>query len=228
MNEIFRNIEDAKHIELITKPEFLAVSSALYTHILRLHKKVSLVCTSSNIDKKYAFLPWFEKIKRSDTPSADVRIACNFSVKSLYEAFVTENIKPNQKMATALYAALIDETQGFTQGVDGTIFAMAQVLIECGAEHKLCVRFMRTNASLAFLRLKALMLKKLLLQNDAKAALFCVSESEINATGANLENAYIIMQEAFALQYVEMAILLQSDAEYEIKKVIYKESSFEK
>lgn len=224
MNEIFKNIQNAKHIELVAEPEFLAVASALYTYILRLHKKVSLVSKSKNIDIKFSFLPWFEKIKSSDTPSADLKIVCNFSSRTLYEAFEKENITLNKKMATALYGALLDETRGFVKGVDGTIFAMAQVLIECGAEHKVCSRFILKNATLAFLRLKSLMLKKMLLLNDAKAAFFCLDENEIKATGASLENAYEIMQEAFALRYVEMVVLLDSDSEYEVQKVIYKES----
>jgi phosphoesterase RecJ-like protein len=224
MNEIFKSILNAKHIELVAEPEFLAVASALYTHILRLHKKVSLVCKAKNIDKKFSFLPWFEKIKTSDTPSADLKIICDFSSKTLYEIFEQENIKLNQKMATAMYAALLNETQGFMKAVDGTTFARAQVLIECGAEHQNCSRFILKNASLAFLRLKSLMLKKLLLQNDAKAALFYLAENEIKATGASLEDAYEIMQEAFTLGYVEMAVLLDTDTEYEVKKIIYKES----
>jgi phosphoesterase RecJ-like protein len=223
MNEILKNILNARHIEIVATPGFLAVASALYTHILRLHKKVSLVCKSKDIDKKFSFLPWFEKIKVSDTPSADLSIVCDFSSKNLYEALQKEDIKLNQKMATALYGALLDETQGFTRGVDGTIFAMAQVLIESGAEHKLCSSFLLKNRTLAFLRLKSLMLKKMLLQNSAKAALFYISENEMKATGASLKNAYEIMQEAFDLNYVEMAVLLDSDLEYEVKKVIYKE-----
>lgn len=223
MNEIFKNIQNAKHIEIVAKPEFLAVASALYTYILRLHKKVSLVCKSKNIGNKFSFLPWFEKIKVSDTPSADFTIACEFSSKILYEALQKEDIKLNKKMATALYGALLDETRGFVHGVDGTTFAMAQLLIECGAEHELCSRFILKNTTLAFLRLKSLMLQKLFLHNSAKAALFCISENEMKATGASLEEAYQIMQEAFDLRYVEMAVLLDSDLEYAVKKVIYKE-----
>jgi phosphoesterase RecJ-like protein len=224
MNEIFKNIQNAKHIEIVAEPEFLSVASALYTHILRLHKKVSLVCKSQNIDNKFSFLPWFEKIKSSDTPSADLRIVCNFHSKTLYEIFEKENTILNKKMATALYAGLLYETQGFVKAVDGTTFATAQVLIECGAEHKLCSQFLLKNATLAFLRLKSLMLKKLLLRNDAKAALFCISESDLKATGTSLEDAYQIMQEAFVLGYVEMAVLLDSDLEYEVRKIFYKES----
>lgn len=224
MNGIFKNIQNAKHIELVAEPEFLAVASALYTHVLRLHKKVSLVCKSKNIDNKFSFLPWFEKIKSSDTPSADLSIACNFDIKTLYEAFKLENIKLNQKMATALYAALLDETEGFAKDVDGTTFAVAQALIECGAQHELCYNFIFKNKSLAFLRLKGLMLNKMLLQNNAKAALFCIGENEIKSTGASVADAYEIMQEAFKLRYVEMVILLDSGLEYEIKKVMYKEN----
>ncbi|MDD2790080.1 MAG: phosphoesterase [Sulfurimonas sp.] len=223
MNEIFKNIQNAKHIEIIVQPDFIGSASALYTYILTLHKKVSLVCKAKNIDKKFSFLPWFEKIKSSDTPSADLSIVCDFSAQSLYEAFDAHTVKLNKKMATALYGALIYETQGFSKGVDGTIFAMAEVLLACGAEHELCVREILQNTSLAYVRLKALMLTKMLLQNSAKTALFIICDDDIQATGASLEDACEIMLEAFSLRYVEMVVLLNSDHEYRVVQVKYKE-----
>ncbi|MGB3960802.1 MAG: phosphoesterase [Sulfurimonas sp.] len=223
MNEIFKNIQNAKHIEIIVEADFMGSASALYTYILTLHKKVSMTCKAENIDKKFSFLPWFEKIKSSDTPSADLSIVCDFSAKSLFEVFQINEIKLNKKMATALYGALVYETQGFTKGIDGTIFAMAEVLVACGAEHLLCTRALLQSTSLAFLRLQSVMLKSMLLQNSAKAAVFNICEDELKATGANKKDAYEIMQEAFKLEYVEMVVLLDSDHEYEIIKVKYKE-----
>jgi hypothetical protein len=67
------------------------------------------------------------------------------------------------------------------------------------------------------------MLKNMLLQNSAKVALFTLSEDELHATGAKQEDAYQIMQEAFRLEYVEMVVLLDSDHEFEVIKVKYKE-----
>ncbi|DAB30806.1 MAG TPA: phosphoesterase [Sulfurimonas sp. UBA12504] len=223
MNEIFQNIQNAKHIEIIVQADFMGSASALYTYILTLHKKVSMVYRAENIDKKFSFLPWFEKIKSSDIPSADLSIICDFSAKSLYEVFQINAIKLNKKMATALYGALIYETQGFKKGVDGTTFAMAEVLIACGAAHTLCVDAILQNTSLAFLRLQSIMFRNMFLQNCAKAAVFTICEEELKATGANMEDAYKIMQEAFKLEYVEMVVLLDSDHEYEIIKVKYKE-----
>ena len=57
MNDIFKKIDAAKHIEIIVEAENLFVGSALYSYILTLHKKVSLVCKEERIDHKFSFLP---------------------------------------------------------------------------------------------------------------------------------------------------------------------------
>ena len=223
MNDFFKNIDRANHIEIVAEIEFLPHASALYTHMLRLHKKVSLVCLSENIDKKFSFLPWFEKIKSTRISSADMRMVCDFSAKSLYDFFMTQECQPNKKMATALYAALICETNGFRKELDGTIFAMAGVLIELGADSTRSTRFLLQRTTLSYLRLKASMLKKMLLQNDAKVAIFFMHHDDLLASGANHHDAFLIMQEALDLEYVEVVILLESDKENELKKIIYKE-----
>ena len=51
MNEILNKIESYKHIEIVVESQSLFVANALYTYILTLHKKVSLVCKEKNIDR---------------------------------------------------------------------------------------------------------------------------------------------------------------------------------
>ena len=127
-------------------------------------------------------------------------------------------------MATALYGGLLQETDNFSNSVvDGTIFAMAKELIECGGDYKICNNFIMKRTTLCILRLKALMLKNMTLQNSAKAAVFYICENDIKSTGATLEDCTEAMIESLNLVYVELAVLLNIDKEYEVLKLIYKE-----
>ena len=105
--------------------------------------------------------------------------------------------------------------------VDGTVFADVSDLIEQGADYKLCNKSIMRRVSLSTLRLKAMMLKNMILINDSKAALFCVSEDDFKASGADLSQAFEIMREGLHLPYVEMAILL--DSENRVLKLIIEE-----
>ena len=224
MNEIFKEIKSAQHIEIIVDKEYLFVASALYTYILTLHKKVSLVCKDDLVDYKYSFLPWFEKIKRTDTPSADYKVVLDCSVLELFEMFKKLDIKINKKIATALYGAVLYETQGFTNSVlNGTFFAVSSELISAGAEYKLATTALIKSTTLGFLRLKSIMLEKMVLQNNAKAAVFVICDDDLKSTSASLLDAQNIMLEALELRYVEMVVLLDSDNKYEIIKIRNKE-----
>lgn len=224
MEEILQKIDKAKHVEIVVESEFLTAASALYTHVLRLHKKVSLVCRDKNIGLKYSFLPWFEKIKSSVSSSADLSIVFLYSSLELYKYFKINNIKINPKMATALYAGILEESHGFMDNsFNGMNFAAVGELIECGADYKLCNKFIIKRTTLSVLRLKALMLKDMILLNSAKAAIFSVCESDLKSTGASFDDAKEIMNEAFGLEYVEIAILLNSDAQNEVIKLKVKE-----
>jgi len=221
---ILNSIEDAKHVMIVTQLGSIAGASALYTHILRLHKKVSLVCLDSSIDKKLSFLPWFDKIKIIKTSSADFTIEFKYSCTELYDFIKISKIKINSKMATALYGGLLEETEGFlNKKTTKNSFAMAEDLIECGADYEICNHFIMKRTTLASLRLKALMLKNMTLLNSAKAAVFQISNDDLKSTGASIENCDDSLKEALKLPSVEMAILLSRDKEYRVLKLIYKE-----
>ena len=114
MNELFKKINEVKHVQIVVEEEYLYSASALYTYVLRLHKKVSLTCASKELDVKYGCLPWFEKIKTLQTPSAELTINLNHTALELCDAFSERNVELNPKMATALYAGLLNETKGFS------------------------------------------------------------------------------------------------------------------
>ena len=227
MNKILNKIEDAKHIEIVVESEKLFVGSALYTYILTLHKKVSLVCKSNDIEYKYSFLPWFDKIKRSDTPSADLSIKLEVSGEKLYDYFKQNSITINKKMATALYGALLDESEGFRNNKLGTLFFdTISSLIKYNADYKICQKFIVEFNSLALLRLKAIMLQEMKIENDAKNAIFFLSDEKLKRTGANLKDAQQIIKESFFLPYIERAILLNNDKENEVIMILNKEEKF--
>jgi len=224
MKNIIKSISEAKHIELVVEKDFLFVASALYTYILTLHKKVSLVCKSDDIGYKYAFLPWIEKVKRSDTPSADVTIRLSVTSKELYLLFKQEDIKINKKIAIALYAALVTDTDGFRNSrTDGMIFAMASELVKSGAEHSLVFKHLINHSSLGALRLKSIILQNMLLVDSAKVAILTISQEDLKVTGSTLDDAIKHMQEPFLLPYVEVVVLLDSTNEYEMIKIINKD-----
>lgn len=224
MNDIFKKIDAAKHIELFVKPQELFVGSVLYSYILTLHKKVSLVCKNERIEHKFSCLPWFEKIKITETPSADLRLIVDYSFAEVYQYFKNSDIKINKKMATAFYGALLFETDGFLNvKTDGTSFALANELIALGAEYKMCKYFILEHCTLGQLRLKSLMLEKMVLINDATVALFVIDKNDLKSTRTLIEDALLIIKEGFRLEYVQSVILLSSDDQHNVIKIINKE-----
>ena len=207
MNNIFKQIDEVKYIQIVATQEQLAVASALYTYILRLHKKVSLVCLSKTVDTRYSFLPWFDKIRKVISPSAELTLELalepTFGARELLEYFQSAGVVLNAKMATALYMALLQETDGFkNSNVDGMTFAFASELVSAGAQHTECSQnFYRTT--LAQLRLKALMFTKMSLVSSATEVIFHLCDDDFSATGATIQDAEKIAQEAFNLPYIK-------------------------
>lgn len=215
-------IKKASYVVILTSNDSFADASALYTHILREHKKVSLVCKTQDVDNSFSFLPWFDKLRGLEPSSADLVIDMDLESESLYKLFKSNALTINVKIATALYAGLLKSFDGFlSNSVDGTTFALASELIELGADYKSCHKFMLKRASLSTLRLKANMLKSMVLINSSKAALFSITPNDLEVSGADLTDAYIVMQEALSLPYVELAILI--DDKNEVLKLITEE-----
>lgn len=260
MHEILQRIDKASHIVVIAHlnpdADSLGSASALYTHILRLHKKVSFFCATKNLSQKFACIPWFEKIKESYPTSADLAIAldcgtkqrvgvdvecdlinidhhqsnnnfgtynlvdakCISTTQLLYHFFEQNEISINQKMATALYAGLLDDSKGFVgEDVNGTTFAVLERLIEYKAEYKNCNRFLRRYATLAALRLKGLMLQNMELLYDAQLSLFCVHIEDMKATGAMGIDCESALDESLYLPTVSIALLLKENRDGSIK-----------
>lgn len=136
----------------------------------------------------------------------------------LFNFFKSNNIKINKKMATALYAGLLDDSNGFmNDNVGGTTFAFAKELIDYGADYKICNNFIMKNISLGALRLKAIMFKNMMLESEAKIAIFCVSRDDIKESGADEEECELALEESMHLPHVEIAILVRQNSDLSIK-----------
>jgi hypothetical protein len=223
MDTIFNKTNYAKHIMIVADEEHLALASALYTYFLREHKKVSLVVEALEVDKKFAFLPWYDKIKSLKPSSCDFVVEVDFSCVDFFDYLKKSQTKINQKMATALYTALLIESDGFLKGIgDGTIFAIAKELIEYKAEYKIVNENIRGRVTLSFLRLKAMMLKEMLLVKSATQAVFYISKNDLESCNADIKECEIVMKESLGLPYVKEALLLDKDINDKIIKKIRK------
>ena len=260
MNEILKRIESAKHVVVISHvnpdADSLGSASAVYTHLLRLHKKVSWFCATKNINQKFLFLPWSQNIRDTFPSSADLVISlgcgsleslcfaiecdlinidhhkgnteygqynlvdlkCISTTEVLYKLFKENGVSINTKMATAIYAGLLKNSNGFLdERCDGTIFALAKELIDSGADYKLCNKFIMQYQTLGILRLKAIMNKNMQLFSDARVAIFCVNHEDMIASGAVESDFENTLEEALWLPSVEASLLLKQNSDLSIK-----------
>ena len=136
----------------------------------------------------------------------------------LYNFFKDNGIKINKKIATAFYAGLLDDSNGFLdERVDGTIFAVIKHLVDSGADTKLCNKYIMQYMSLAAFRLKAIMLMNMQLFNNAKVAVFIVKDKDMLASGAVGEDCEFALEESLYLPSVEVALLLKENSNLTIK-----------
>lgn len=239
MNEILKKIDKASHIVLISHINSdvgsIGSVSAMYSFLLQNHKKVSWFCKTEAVNYRLSFIPWFEKIRDSFPASADLAISLdcvetkylgtepkcdliNIDHRILYDFFKANEIKINKKMATALYAGLLYDSDAFlSDEVDGTTFALAKELIECGADFKLCNKNIMKSVSLAALRLRAVMFKNMSLECDARVAVFCLSDEDMKLTGAVASDCVAVLTESLNLIYVEIVLLLKQNSDFTIK-----------
>ena len=213
-----QKIQNASHILMRVNSDSFANASVIYSYILTLHKKVSM-SYEKDIDNKLSFLPWFSKLRGVSPSSADLVLDISSDSKELFLFLKEHKIKINQKMATALYAGLLKQFASFTSTqCDGTIFAMASELISLKAEYKICLDYLQKRVSLSSLRLKAILLKNLLLKDDARKAYLHICDEDMKVSGGTLEDAYLIMREVLNLVNVSEVLLVKTDENNKIIK----------
>jgi len=219
-----KNINKATSIVLLTNNDSFANASAIYTYILTLHKKVSLVCEDEELDNKLSCIPWFKKLRRSVGSSHDLVIDVTLENSSLYEWFKINNIKINKKISTALYVSLLQDVNYFVSDIsDGIIFAYISELILCGADYSVCNQSFLHNVSLSIFRLKSKLFAEMVLHDNAKVIVLFLSKDDLSATGTSLRDAYLLMIEALNIAHVKTAVLLDKDLDYELLKLIVSE-----
>lgn len=258
--EIIEAIEKARHVVVIahTNPDAdsLGSASAVYTSMLRLHKRVSFFCATKQIDEKLKFLPWVEKIRDVFPTDADLAISLdcgtyarmgtqlaidliNFdhhqsndayarynvvdasaisTTQVLFDFFKANEFTINAKMATALYAGLLDDSSNFLSlKTDSNVFAMAQELCLLGADVKACSRYVSQYISLAAYRLKGAMLLGMNLHEDGEIALLHVSQSMMQKYAAKPSDCEAALEEALHLPTVKVALLLRENKNKTLK-----------
>ncbi len=136
-------------------------------------------------------------------------------VFALFEAL---DVKINAKMATALYAGLIEDSDDFrSPRTDGTTFALAKELIEYGAKHHEVIKYLRKYSTLSHLRLLGAMLLDMKLIHEATIALFVVEYTMLKRYGAQYEDAEEAIERALGLPTVELSMLVLQKRDATVK-----------
>lgn len=213
-------IEKSKHILLQTDNDSFANASALYTYLLTLHKKVSIYSVDE-VEQKFAFLPWYDKLKSLAPSSADGVLEINAETLEYYTFFKDHKIKINLKMATALYSALLVRYDNFTSlESDGMVFATAKELIELGAEFKTAQKYIVKSDPLSLFRIKAILYQNMLLVKNATELELFVSDADLKSSGASMREVHKVLKEASSLVHIEKIVLKKSDENMKILEEI--------
>lgn len=112
-------------------------------------------------------------------------------------------------IATALYVALVSDTQKFsTDSVSEDTFELASKMISLGVDLKEVNANMNQRKSLASIRILGRALQGLELRHDGKIAIIRIDHQDIKATGATMKNIDGVVDYAISLATVQVAILL--------------------
>lgn len=135
----------------------------------------------------------------------------------VYDFFIENDIKINAKMAVALYAGLLDDSDCFKSHMLSTkTLSMAHSLLLLGANHSEAISHLFMSRSLAFLRLKSKMFAEMELLCDARVAVFDIDKTTLESYGATIDDAKDILQESLSMKRIECGVLFFRGA----KKII--------
>lgn len=153
---------------------------------------------------------------------------CISTTEVIYDFFKVNDIYINKKMATSLYAGLVENSNSFlNKDIDPTTFAMSRELLECEADYKACNKFIMNYKTLAGLRLKAIMLQNMKLYNDGKIIFHHVCQKNIQATGAEFEDCQSALKESLSLPTVKKLVFLFENADFTYKSFVCNEDFIE-
>lgn len=257
---MFDTIAKAEHIVLIAHvnpdADSLGAASAMYTHLMRLEKRVTLFCATERVNHRLAFLPWFDKMRHQFPDKADLAISFDCgaakrlgvavnvplinidhhksnehygdinvidvtaisTTQVLFDLFNEHKIKINPKMATALYAGLLDDSHAFlAPKTDARSFEMAAVLSRLKAETSQAAVSLFHENSLAALRLKGSMFEKMYLLHDAQLVVHRVTREMMEQTGGREVDCEAALEESMGLPHVSLALMLRENRDGSIK-----------
>ena len=136
----------------------------------------------------------------------------------LFDTFVEHEIKINPKMATALYAGLLDDSHGFlAPKTDARSFKMAARLSELKADISHCATSLFHENSLAALRLKGVMFEKMSLLSEARIVTHLVTREIMDHCGAREVDCEAALEESMGLPHVQLALMLRENRDGKIK-----------
>ncbi|MDD3817333.1 MAG: hypothetical protein PHI89_04520 [Thiovulaceae bacterium] len=181
-------------------------------------------------------LPTCQEIIRIDNRSCDtsgesfdlVDLNCISITQVVFGFFTLQGVLINSKMATALYAGLLEASKNFTEaGVDGTTFALASQWIQSGAEHRKCLENTVLFRSLAALRLKSLLLQKMRFLHQGTLACIALSKRDLQQSGADEKDSLAVLEEVLWCATLEGAFLLFCEDGMCNKAVIFSKEATE-
>jgi len=208
------------HILITLQKEKFTAASALYTYFLTQHKKVTLFC-SEEIDPRFSFLPWFEKVRLKRPRQYDCEIVIEADALELYSLFTKYELRLNAKMAMALYCGIYEAFEALqSEACDGMVFAALSSLIQKGASHALCVQQLHKRQPLFRMRLRARLFGAFRLIEDAKVALLPVNLDDLEATGSSYEELYSTARELLNIVHVQEVRIVALGEEDTILKII--------
>ncbi|MEA1920880.1 MAG: bifunctional oligoribonuclease/PAP phosphatase NrnA [Campylobacterota bacterium] len=130
------------------------------------------------------------------------------TTRVIYDYFISQGVKINPKMATALYAGLVDDSQNFmSDKTDANTFAMAQTLLEKGADKSAVIKHLFQTSPLSLLRLKGLMFSNMVLELNAQIVVHKVTQAMLDATGAVFGDCEAALEASLYLPTVSVALL---------------------
>jgi nanoRNase/pAp phosphatase (c-di-AMP/oligoRNAs hydrolase) len=214
-----KKIAQSKHILIKSDKENFPQASILYSYLLSQHKKVSWYAQEK--ERRFSFLPWYEKIRQQKPTSVDLEIDASVEIMELYTFVNESDVKINQKMATAFYAGFLKRYANFLSSeCNGTVFAVLSALIDLGAEQQLCVREMLQKVPLSLIRLKSLLYKKLQLVENATVVEVKLRDEDFAQSGASWEDMVEAGQELLNIVHVHELRVIKIDEKDKILKIV--------
>lgn len=211
-------ITQSKHIVVIADNETFSLANVLYSYILTFHKKVSLV-SAVNIEKKFAFLPWFDKVRSQVPSSCDLEIKVGLETLKLFRELESLSVKINPKIATAFYSSFLIEDELYGILCENEKLTAMSKLILLGADVKVCHAALRKSKSLALFRLKSAMFANFVLKDEAATAEVYIDDESLKRSGAGMEDAFIVAKELLEIAHVNKVVLIKQDENKILKEI---------